>query len=141
MECLVMTYDQAVHESDGMPVGSVILTKPDGWQWSDAELREFFVVRVPDNALTAVGWTNLASPQVAERDDPNVIGEKVEVQLRERRYKFDLDVFDSATKAHLLNRIDEHEIVTSLGIENLIDLEAQSPRFEIGDLITSGGPL
>lgn len=140
MECLIRTWNQATHEADGEPVGSVILVKPDNHPWSDTELTEFFVARFPDDDLTESGWENITKIQEVERDNDLVI-------LRQRRYVFDLDSLTPARKRFLLNRIDKHQIM-NVTIPNeltipgdLIDLEAVSPRFQEGDLITSGSPV
>lgn len=141
MELLINTFESAVHEVDRPGIGAVISVQEDGYAWSSNERQEFFVIRLPDDALEASGWANIASPQIARRLDP-VLNEHEDVVLRERRYLFDLDVLTPERKAYFLDRINDHGITEGeLSIRNLIDLEARSPRFEIGDLITSGGPV
>lgn len=145
MEVLILPWEQAAHEADGLQPGSVLGIRADNFGWSEAELRDFFVARFPDDALTSTGWDRLLEQQTVTRNAGTEFEETV--LLRQRRYLINLNSLLPPRLMFLRDRVNQHDIVNvqtpnELAIPaDLIDMETVAPLFPIGDLITNGGPL
>ena len=119
---LFHTFERANQGGGGYKPGDVIVIVPDNHVFSAHELTLFFALKFPTDQMPLGDWYNLCQPQHEGEGETYV-------QLRHRRYYFDLTKLEAIAKPKLLSTTDYMPVQEGYNAADFIDKEAIQPRF------------